>query len=91
MVRSMQCLVSGKVKGVFFRSWVHDQAVSLKLTGWVRNLEDDRVEILLQGNEEAIQDMRARLLQGSTLSRVEDLACQWIDYDKEYGEFSIRN
>ncbi len=91
MVRSLQCVVTGKVQGVFFRSWVHDQAVSLDLKGWIRNLDDSRVEVLLQGKEEAINDMRARIMKGSTMSRIEDVACNWIDYDKEHAAFSIRS
>lgn len=90
MVRSMQCVVSGKVQGVFFRAWVQDQASNLKLAGWVRNLDDGRVEALMQGDEDVISDMRSRLMQGSPLSRVDDVACKWIEYDKEYGAFSIR-
>lgn len=89
-MRSMQCIVSGNVQGVFFRAWVQDQASNLKLSGWVRNLDDGRVEALMQGNEDAINEMRSRLMQGSPLSRVEDVSCKWIEYDKEYGEFSIR-
>lgn len=91
MMRSMQCVISGKVQGVFFRSWVHDQANSLDVKGWARNLDDGRVETLLQGDEGAVNEMRTRIMQGSTLSRIDDVACKWIDYDKEYDSFSIRS
>lgn len=90
MVRSMQCIVSGKVQGVFFRAWTSDQASNLGLTGWARNLDDGRVEVLMQGDEQTVGEMRSRLLQGSPMSLVQDVACKWIDYDKEYGAFSIR-
>lgn len=41
----------GKVQGVGFRQSVHDYAVELGLKGWVKNLEDQRVEMVAEGNE----------------------------------------
>ncbi len=91
MIRSLQCIVTGKVQGVMFRAWTFDQANSLKLNGWVRNLADGKVEVLAQGNEDKISEFKTRLFTGSTLSRVEDVQCKWIEYDKEHSEFQIRN
>lgn len=90
MIRSYHCVVTGKVQGVFFRAWVNDQAVALELGGWVRNLDEGKVEILLQGDETKIAEMRTRLLVGPPLSQVKDLKCNWMDYDTEHKEFHIR-
>lgn len=90
MIRSYHCVVTGKVQGVFFRAWVNDQAVALKLGGWVRNLNQEKVEVLLQGDEVNIAEMRTRLLVGPPLSKVDDLKCEWIDYETEHKEFEIR-
>lgn len=90
MTRSLQCIISGKVQGVSFRAWTFDQAHNLGLTGWVRNLRDGQVETLLQGDEEKIKDMKKRLLQGPSMSRVDNVECKWIDYDKDHSEFKIR-
>ncbi len=38
------CFVSGRVQGVFFRSYTLDKARELGLTGWVKNRRDGRVE-----------------------------------------------
>lgn len=44
----------GRVQGVGFR-WNTKEAVSnYKVTGYVKNLSDGRVEILLEGNKEDI-------------------------------------
>lgn len=42
---------SGKVQGVGFRQSVHDYAVELGIKGWVKNLEDERVEMVAEGPE----------------------------------------
>lgn len=45
--------VSGRVQHTGYRDWVVRKAHELGLTGWVRNLKDGRVELLVAGEEEA--------------------------------------
>jgi acylphosphatase len=47
-------VVDGVVQGVWFRSSAHREAVSLGLSGWVRNLPDGRVEAVFEGPAEAV-------------------------------------
>ena len=75
---------------MYFRAWVFDQAKSLGLTGWVRNLQDGKVEILAQGASEGLDALKERLSQGSPLSRVESVKADMIDYEKQYADFAIR-
>ena len=44
----INCLVSGKVQGVWFRANTQKEAQKLGVTGWVRNLPDGRVEVLAE-------------------------------------------
>jgi len=90
MTKTLQCIVTGKVQGVYFRTWTHDQATALGLNGWVRNLKENQVEVLLQGPEDKLEEMKKRLIQGSELSRVDHLDARFIDYDKEHTSFQIR-
>jgi acylphosphatase len=90
MTPSLHATVTGTVQGVYFRAWVFDQAHSLGLTGWVRNLQDGKVEILAQGAPEGLDALKERLSQGSPLSRVQSLKAEIIEYDKQYPEFQIR-
>ena len=46
---------SGRVQGVGFRFQARHMARSLKLTGWVKNLWDGRVEMEVQGENSIIQ------------------------------------
>ncbi len=49
--------ITGRVQGVFFRAETKDRADSLGLTGWVRNCPDSSVEILAQGEEQALREL----------------------------------
>jgi len=89
-VKSMHYVVNGKVQGVFFRSWVFDQARSLGVKGWVRNVTDGKVEVLGQGEEDALKSLKERLMQGSSLAQVQSVESNWTEYEKTYDDFEIR-
>jgi acylphosphatase len=50
-------LISGRVQGVGYRYATVDTASQLKLTGWVRNLPDSRVEAVFEGTREVVEEM----------------------------------
>lgn len=52
---------SGRVQGVGFRYHAYRIAVALRLTGWVQNLYDGRVEMEAQGEERLIWDLVTEL------------------------------
>lgn len=64
-------IVKGRVQGVGFRWFVHQEAADLGLKGWVRNLEDGRVEAVAAGEPEKLAALRAALERGSRGSRVD--------------------
>lgn len=62
--------VSGKVQGVYYRQSAQEQAERLDIDGWVRNLEDGRVELLVEGEEEAVRELEKWLARGPVKARV---------------------
>ena len=62
--------VIGKVQGVFFRASTRDQAKSLGLSGWVRNLHSGEVELLACGDKEKIEMLERWLWQGPQYANV---------------------
>ena len=46
--------VSGRVQGISFRWRTRHQAQQIGVLGWVKNLPDGRVEMLLEGEKERI-------------------------------------
>ncbi|MDV7349277.1 acylphosphatase [Halorubrum distributum] len=71
--------VSGRVQGVFYRASTRDAARETGVDGWVRNLDDGRVEAVFEGAEGDVRDMVAWCETGSEAAAVEDV-------DAEYGE-----
>lgn len=63
-------LVYGKVQGVFYRKYTHKTAVQLSLTGWVRNVPDGSVEIMVEGPLKALESLEKWCYEGSPKSKV---------------------
>ena len=66
-------LVSGRVQGVGFRWYARETAERLGLGGWVKNLPDGRVELLLEGREPAVEAMLVWLERGPPAAHVKNL------------------
>ncbi len=83
-------LVSGKVQGVFFRSSTKKRADELRLTGWVRNLDDGRVEAVFEGEQERVEKMVKWCRKGSSYAVVNEIQVISEEYKGEFNDFSIR-
>ena len=57
MKKSVRLYINGTVQGVFFRDFIKTEADKLDLKGFVRNLEDGRVEVFLEGSQDNIDKM----------------------------------
>jgi acylphosphatase len=68
---TQRIIVSGRVQGVSYRDWTVRTAKKFGLVGWVRNLSDGRVEILADGEEDAIGQLVEACQEGPPLARVE--------------------
>lgn len=63
-------VLSGRVQGVGFRWWTTRTARQLGLRGTVENLADGRVEIHVEGPEDAVRALERRLGGGPRAARV---------------------
>jgi acylphosphatase len=73
-MKQSHILISGYVQGVGFRRFVQKEANKLKLSGWVRNLQDRRVEVLVQGERSKIDKLIKKCERGPMLAQVKSIA-----------------
>lgn len=82
--------ISGIVQGVFFRAHTQDVANSLNLTGWVRNLHDGRVEAVVEGLDDRIEQFIKWCHKGPPGARVDNVDVHWENATGEFSNFGIK-
>ncbi|WP_299236159.1 acylphosphatase [Natronomonas sp.] len=71
--------VSGHVQGVYYRASTREAAAENGVDGWVKNLDDGRVEAVFEGDRPAVEAMIEWCRTGSPRARVDGV-------DVEYGD-----
>ena len=73
MLVGRRFVVAGRVQGVGFRYYTREVARREGLSGSVRNLDDRRVEIVVEGDAEAVTRFERAIRQGPSGARVDDV------------------
>jgi acylphosphatase len=81
--------VNGRVQGVFFRQETRELALRLNVTGWVRNMYDDRVEAIFEGEKENVERLVEFCKRGPPYAHVTKVEVTWEDYVGEFESFRI--
>lgn len=81
--------VSGKVQGVYFRQNTMQTAKKHGTTGWVRNLDDGRVEAVIEGDEQSVGKVVEWCHQGPAASKVDAVDVKYEAYTGEFSDFNI--
>jgi len=89
-MKSFRLIVSGRVQGVAFRYYTRRQAKQLGLRGYVRNLPDGKVEIVAEGEAEAVDAMSAWARKGPPMARVSGVEVMEGDIGGGYVGFEVR-
>ena len=85
----VRLLVSGKVQGVFFRQALKVVAKKNNVLGWVRNLKDRRVEVVLEGDNKSINLVIEWARIGPANSRVDDIEVTNEGFKNEFLTFEV--
>ncbi len=83
-------IVSGRVQGVSFRAATAKEARALGLTGWVRNMQDGRVEAVFEGGKEKIEEMLAWCRKGPPAAKVTGLEIVYEKPGEAFAGFAVR-
>lgn len=89
IIRKAQVFISGFVQGVGFRQFVKKSAEETQVKGWVRNLEDGRVEAVLQGEIEDIEKMILLCRKGPFLAEIKSVDVIWGESIEKLDVFEI--
>ncbi|MGH2445061.1 MAG: acylphosphatase [Thermoleophilaceae bacterium] len=82
--------VTGRVQGVGFRWWIRRQALSLELSGWVMNADDERsVELVAEGQPPALDELDRLIRAGPSGARVESVESHRGPASGEFDGFGI--
>jgi acylphosphatase len=71
--------VSGRVQGVYFRATTRETAASAGVDGWVRNLDDGRVEAVFEGPAPAVESVVEFCHEGSEAAVVDSVDVTYED------------
>ena len=82
-------LVTGMVQGVFFRAATAKLAQKLGLTGWVRNLDDGRVEAVFEGEKKDVDEAVEFCKHGPPGAHVEAIDVKPENWKGEFQGFLI--
>jgi acylphosphatase len=83
-------IVSGMVQGVGFRYYTQAAAEKLRVSGFVRNLPDGRVEVFAMGAPQQHAEFRAMLERGPRFSSISEVHEETVTPDPQYeGGFVI--
>ena len=80
---------SGRVQGVGFRYTVRMLSLEFDVTGWVKNLEDGRVEMLVEGERSELEAFQASIPDAGLRCFIRDNQAHWSEGTGEFRTFEI--
>ena len=81
--------IDGRVQGVNFRASTQEQARTAGVEGWVRNLDDGRVEAVFEGTRESVSRLVSWCYGGPRSARVERVDVRWEPPTEQERGFKI--
>jgi len=88
--RSVHIIVTGRVQGVGYRWFVTQKAADYKITGWVRNLPDQNIEIVAHGTKPDMEVFIDWVKIGPTRARVLSVSVSDFVTESIPDSFSVR-
>jgi len=85
----LQVLFSGHVQGIGFRYTVKQTALGFEVTGWVKNLADGRVELLVEGERKELEAFQAAIPEAGLRRFIRETQAEWSNGTGEFCGFEI--
>jgi len=85
----LRLVIEGRVQGVWFRDSTRRKAKELGVFGWVRNMSDGNVEILIEGPEERVEKLVTWCHEGPPYARVDKVKKTVEEWQGEFKSFDV--
>ena len=79
----VRILITGKVQGVFFRQSAYQQANTLKIRGWIKNLPNGNVLSEALGTESSLLHYIAWCKKGPPRAQVTNTITEWLEIEND--------
>jgi len=89
MKKRMHVYFEGMVQGVGFRFTAVEVARDFGIAGWVRNLDDGRVEVLAEGEEEHLESF-LKNITGRFSRYIRGKEIEWTEAKGELNDFTVK-
>jgi acylphosphatase len=86
----LHAVVHGRVQGVSFRYYTQRRARDLGLTGYVRNLWDGTVQVVVEGPRPDVEELLSFLRVGPRAAFVTHVDTRWSAPTNDFSHFEVR-
>jgi acylphosphatase len=87
--KRLHAFFSGRVQGVGFRYTAQRIAEDFPVTGFVRNLQDGRVELLIEGEEKDLENFLQKIRKSFLTRYIDGVETRWLESSGEFQDFGI--
>ena len=88
-MKRVNIIVTGNVQGVFFRSFIRQNALDLGVNGYVRNKAADKVEAVFEGKDKDVDDLVKLCKKGPAGAKIKNVQVKEERYLNEFLGFSV--
>ena len=79
-MKTLRVTISGTVQGVFFRKFIEENAKRIGVRGFVRNLDDGRVEVVMEGIDSKVMEMVEICKRGNPHSQIREVQIKELTF-----------
>lgn len=72
-MKTLRVILSGTVQGILFRKFIEENANRIGIRGFVRNRDDGKVEVLIEGRDEKVLEMLEICKTGNVHAKVREI------------------
>ena len=90
MLKRSHVFYAGRVQGVGFRYTARQLAHGFEVVGYIRNLDDGRVEMVIEGDEEEVNRFVKHIGASDLAAYIRHETVEWKPATGEFRDFSIQ-